>query len=47
MLMQSFQNIPFYTSPNSELSSELEREVDTKTEAFDREIFFTICLFLD
>lgn len=46
MLIQSFQNIPFYASTNSELSSELEREVDTKIVAFGREISFTICSFL-
>lgn len=46
MLIQSFQNIPFYTSPNSDFLSELEGEVDTKIVAFGREIFFTIFLFL-
>lgn len=49
MLIQSFQNVPFYTSPTSGFPSELKREVDTKIVAFDREIFFAIysCLGLD
>jgi len=46
MLIQSFENVPFYTVPNSEFSLELEKEVDTKIVGFDREVFFTIHMFL-
>lgn len=45
MLIQSFQDVPFLKSPNSEFLSKLEREVDTKIVEFGKVVFFflTIC----